>query len=232
MSGRSADPIQAGVHAVAIRILLADDHTLVRNGLRAMVDRHPDLEVVGEASDGRSALRAARELEPDVVIVDISMPGLNGIEATRQITADLPAAKVVVLSMHADRRFVREALAAGASAYLLKASAFEDVVKAIEAVTADRFFASPEIADVVVEDYVRHLNRPGPAPRSPLTPREREVLQLLAEGNSTRQIASTLHVSVNTIDTHRRRIMEKLDLHSVAELTKYAIREGLTSVDS
>jgi DNA-binding NarL/FixJ family response regulator len=229
-----------------MKVLLADDHRIVREGLRSLLETQPDLQVVAEASDGRQAVEMARQLSPDVVVMDVAMPQLNGIEATRQISAEEPAMKVVALSMHSDRRFVSEALKAGASGYVLKDGAFDELISAIRAVVADRVYLSPRVAGVVVEDYVRRLptrghdgaQQPGDddstsARRSvfdALTPREREVLQLMAEGYATKEVAHRLHVSVKTVETHRRQIMEKLDLHSVAELTKYAIREGLTAL--
>jgi DNA-binding NarL/FixJ family response regulator len=230
-----------------MKVLLADDHRIVREGLRSLLETQPDLQVVAEASDGRQAVEMARQLSPDVVVMDVAMPQLNGIEATRQISAEEPAMKVVALSMHSDRRFVSEALKAGASGYVLKDGAFDELISAIRAVVADRVYLSPRVAGMVVEDYVRRLpsrgnggtqQQPGQddsdnTRRSvfdALTPREREVLQLMAEGFATKEVAHRLHVSVKTVETHRRQIMEKLDLHSVAELTKYAIREGLTAL--
>jgi len=213
------------------RILLADDHEILREGLRTLLQKRPDLEIVGEARDGRTALEMTRDLKPDIVVMDIGMPDLNGIEATRQIRAEVPGVKVITLSMHSERRFVTGMLGAGASAYVLKSSALEELLDAVRAVRENRFYTSPEITDIVVQDYVDQMSRPGLEARSPLTPREREVLQLIAEGLSSREISSRLHVSTNTVDTHRRRIMEKLDLHTVAELTKYALREGLTSLN-
>jgi DNA-binding NarL/FixJ family response regulator len=212
-------------------VILADDHKMLRNGLRFLFEQQEEFEVVGEAGDGRSAVRMVLDLEPDVLVMDIAMPDLNGIEATRQIKAAAPQVKVIALSMHADRRFVEGMLGAGASGYVLKSSASEELVSAIREVTSGRVYTSPKITHVVMESYVRKLTQPEPGEPSPITPREREVLQLLAEGKSTKEIASHLYLSVNTVDTHRRHIMEKLDLHSVAELTKYAIREGLTSLD-
>ena len=212
-------------------VILADDHKMLRNGLRFLFEQQEEFEVVGEAGDGRSAVRMVLDLEPDVLVMDIAMPDLNGIEATRQIKAVAPQVKVIALSMHADRRFVEGMLGAGASGYVLKSSASEELVSAIREVTSGRVYTSPKITHVVMEGYVRKLTQPEPGEPSPITPREREVLQLLAEGKATKEIASHLHLSVNTVDTHRRHIMEKLDLHSVAELTKYAIREGLTSLD-
>lgn len=214
------------------KILLADDHRIVREGLRSLLEAEDDMQVVGEADNGRRAIEMAEELGPDVIVMDIGMPELNGIEATRRIVHDTPHTKVVALSMHSDRRFMSEILKAGASGYLLKDGAFEELAGAIRTVMSSKMYLSPRIADVVVEDYVRHLPRAEPSVFAALTPREREVLQLLAEGKATKQAAAALHVSVKTVETHRRQIMTKLDIHSVAELTKYAIREGLTTVEA
>jgi DNA-binding NarL/FixJ family response regulator len=215
-----------------MKILLADDHRIVREGLKSLIDSQPDMHVVAEADNGRQAIEMASENAPDVAVMDIGMPELNGIEATRRIVGDSPETKVIALSMHADRRFMSEMLKAGASGYLLKDGAFDELADAIRTVMNNKVYLSPRIADVVVEDYVRHLPKAGPSAFAALTSREREVLQLLAEGKATKQAAAALHVSVKTVETHRRQIMEKLDLHSVAELTKYAIREGLTSVET
>lgn len=213
-----------------VRIVIADDHRIVREGLRHLLEKRTDFKVVGEAPDGESAVRLARELSPDIVIVDISMPGLNGIEATRRILAERPEIRVLALSMHSDRRFVIETLKAGASGYILKDSAFDELARAIEVVMARGAFLSPAITEMVVRDYVAQSGRDDDAAFSVLTPREREVLQLMAEGEPTRAIAVHLAVSVKTVETYRQQIMEKLDLHSVAELTKYAVREGLTEL--
>lgn len=221
---------------MSIRILLADDHRIMREGLRALLAEQPGMEVIGEAADGRTAAQLVQQLSPDVVIMDISMPDLNGIEATRQITAKLTDVKIIALSVHSNNRFVAEMLKAGAAGYLLKDCALEELAGAIRTVVTNRIYLGPGIADVVVEDYMRHLSATESptesAPFSVLSARQREVLQLLAEGKTTKQIASSLYVSVKTIETHRRQIMRKLDIHSIAELTKYAIREGLTSLES
>ncbi|MDZ7832568.1 MAG: response regulator transcription factor [Desulfobacterales bacterium] len=214
-----------------IKILLADDHKITRDGLRALLEQQSNMNVVGEAENGREAVRLAMDLAPDVVVMDISMPELNGIEATRQIRGDLPETKVVALSMYADRRYVVGMLKAGVSGYLLKNCAFDELVSAIEAVTHNESFLSPRIADTVMKDYTHILEQDETAGVSALSAREREVLQLIAEGLSTRQIAERIHVSVKTVETHRQRIMKKLNAKSVAELTKIALREGLTALD-
>jgi two-component system, NarL family, response regulator NreC len=210
------------------RILLADDHEMLRAGLRSLLEDEAGFEVIAEAEDGRTAVRLAAELSPDVVIMDIHMPDLNGVEATRQIkngNGDGP--KVIALSAHSDERFAREMLRAGASSYVLKHAAFEELAAALKAVIANQTYLSPSVAQVVMKDYVKN----GSA-FSTLTAREREVLRLLAEGKATKEAAMHLKVSVKTVETHRRNIMEKLGTHSVAELTKYAIREGLTSAEA
>jgi DNA-binding NarL/FixJ family response regulator len=215
-----------------VKILLADDHKIVRDGLRSLIEKQGNMQVVGEAYDGRTTVQLVRELRPNLVIIDIGMPDLNGIDATRQITSDGPSIKVIALSMHSDRRFVLRMLEAGASGYLLKDSAFEELAMAINTVMEGKIYLSPAIAGIVVEDFVRQRPQSsGPVITTELTPREREVLQLLAEGKTTKQIAAQLNVSVKTVETHRRQVMEKLDIHSVAELTKYAVREGLTGLD-
>lgn len=215
---------------MSTRILLADDHGVFRDGLAKLLEAEPGFEVVGLARDGQEALDLASERAADVVVMDISMPGLNGIEATRRLTAGERPPRVVILSMHSDRRFVLGALKAGASAYLLKDGGFEELAAVIREVRRGGVRLSPEITDVVLADYLR-LTEAADDPGDPLTPREREVLQLLAEGTSTKEIAGRLSLSVKTIETHRKQIMDKLDLHSIAELTKYAIRAGLTTLD-
>jgi len=217
---------------MSIRILLADDHKITRQGLRSLLDEQPDMEVVAEAEEGRTAVRLARELVPNVVIMDVSMPDLNGMEATRQIVAEFPNIKIIALSMHSDSLFVTEMLRCGASGYLLKDCAFEELERAIRAVIADKTYLSPSISGVVVDDYLHRLSKTDFSDSQVLSDREREVLQLMAEGNSTKQIALKLHISNKTVETHRRQIMNKLDIHTVAELTKYAIRKGLTSLET
>lgn len=215
---------------MGIRILIADDHKIVREGLRNLIEKRPEMEVIGEAEDGRTAVKLTKELLPDIIIMDVAMPEMNGIEATRQIIAGAPHVKIIALSMHSDRRFIVEILKEGASGYLLKDCAFEELVNAINAVLTNRIYLSPRIADIVIKEYVNLFPRAEISVYSALTHREREVLQLLAEGKSTKDIASRLNVSVKTVETHRQQIMDRLGIHSVAELTKYAIREGMTSL--
>jgi DNA-binding NarL/FixJ family response regulator len=216
---------------VSINILLVEDHQIVREGLRSLLEKQTGFRVVAEAEDGRAAVQVAREMALDIVIMDVSMPDLNGIEATRQILAHNPDTKVIALSMHADKRFVVQMLRAGASGYVLKNSAFGELELAIRTVLANRTYLSPKMADLIVKEYVHHLANAEPSVFSILTPRELEVLQLLSEGKTTKEIAFSLQVSVKTIETYRQQIMAKLGVHSIAELTKYAIREGLTAVD-
>ena len=213
-----------------IRVLLADDHKIVRDGLRALIERHDGMQVVAEAETGREALILARKHNPNVVIMDISMPDLNGIDATRQILEEVKGVKVIALSMHSNRQFVDGMLRAGVSGYLLKDCAADELIQCIHIVLSGRICLSPGITGLLVNEYLQPT-RCDSLPASPqLSDREREVLQLIAEGRSTRQIADALHISVKTVETHRKNIMEKADLHTVAELTKYAIRQGLTSV--
>ena len=214
-----------------VRILLADDHQIMREGLKALLGRHSSIEVIAEAENGIEALSIARKERPDVIVMDIAMPDINGIEVTRQLKSELPDIKIIALSMHSDRRFVSEILKAGASAYVLKHAAFEDLEKAIKAVMIGRTFLSADILESVVNDYVSQLSSSEYDAYRQLSDRERQVLQLLAEGNSTKEIAFKLHVSVKTIESHRQNIMNKLGIRTLAGLTKFAVREGLTSLD-
>jgi len=211
-----------------IRILLADDHTVMRNGLRLLLERQPNLTVVGEASDGRETVRAAESVSPDVVVMDIAMPNLNGIEAARQITATRPETAIVILSMHSDESYVIRALKAGARAYLLKDSAEGDLIAAIHAISEGKSFFSPAISRILVEDYMRQLEQQHAEDTYELlTAREREILQLLAEGKTNKEVASMLNLSVYTVETHRTHILQKLNLHNVPELILYAVRKGI-----
>ncbi len=215
-----------------IKIILADDHKILREGICSLVKGFPDMEVIGEAADGRAALKLVEDLSPDIVIMDISMPDLNGIDATRRITAEHPKVKVIALSMHYDKQFVSEIFKAGASGYLLKDCAFDELEHAIRVVIENKTYINPQIASLVVESLVNQSSivNTGTQSFSLLTEREREVLQMIAEGNSTKQIASQLSVSTKTIESHRRQVMGKLNIRNIAELTKFAIREGITSV--
>jgi DNA-binding NarL/FixJ family response regulator len=216
---------------VTIRVLLADDHSVLREGLRSILESRTNVEVVGEAENGRVAVELARTLSPDVVVMDIGMRDLNGIEATRQIRDENADVGVIALSTHSDRRYVLAMLQAGAAGYVLKASAFDDLQRALDAVSAGKRYLSPEITGVVIDAGIGPATGSDAPGHGPLGAREREVLQLLAEGHTSGEIAHRLHISTHTVDTHRRNIMQKLDLHSVAELTKYAVREGLTSLE-
>jgi DNA-binding NarL/FixJ family response regulator len=214
-----------------IKILLADDHKITRDGLKALLENQKNMTVVGEAENGRLAVRLAGELKPDVVVMDINMPELNGIEATRQIVAELPGTKIIALSMYSDKRYVVGMLKAGVSGYLLKNCAFDELVAAISAVMNNQNYMSQKIAGTVMKEYANILETSDSSPASQLSAREREVLQLIAEGMKTKDIAERIHVSVKTVETHRQQIMRKLNVTSVAELTKIALREGLTSLD-
>ena len=216
---------------MSIRILLADDHKIMRQGLRSLLESEADMEVIAEAEDGLALLGLVQEMLPDIVIMDVAMPNLNGIEATRQIIGRAPGIKVLALSMYSDRRFITSMLSAGASGYLPKDCAFEELVQAIRAIAADQTYLSPRIADIVVKEYVHQLKKTNSSVFSVLTARQREVLQLLAEGKTIKEIARDLCLSVKTIETHRQQIKNKLSIHSIAELTKYAISEGLTSLE-
>lgn len=214
-----------------IRIVLADDHKIVREGLKALLEKDQDIEIVAVAEDGRAAVQDTQNLQPDVVVMDIGMPGLNGIEATRCITVENPHIRVLILSMHSARRYVLEALSAGAKGYILKDCASEELARAIHIVQANETYLSPKVADILVKDYMNLLPEHDQAPILLLSKREREVLQLIAEGQNTKEIAFLLNVSIKTVETHRQQIMKKLNLQSVACLTRYAIREGLTTLD-
>jgi two-component system response regulator NreC len=220
---------------LAIRILIADDHKIVCDGLKALLEAQPDMEIVAQAENGREAVKLAQKQKPDMVIMDVAMPDLNGLEAVRQILSNHPHTKVIALSMHADRRYVTGMLTAGASGYILKHCAFEELVRAIRVVLSNQVYLSPTIAGVVVKELAQSTSprrtQSASASFQSLTSREREVLQLIAEGHTAREIAQRLHLSVKTIETHRRQMMGKLDIRSIADLTKFAIREGLTSLE-
>jgi DNA-binding NarL/FixJ family response regulator len=216
---------------MTVKIFLVDDHKVLLDGLRALLEQHADLKVIGEAGDGRTAVRKVLKLKPDLVIMDIRLPELNGIEATRQILTQDPSIKILALSMHTNKRFVSEMLKSGVLGYLQKGCDIDELIKAIRQVLEGNIYLSPSITGEVVKDYVSFLSSDETSVFSILTDREREVLQCLSEGRAVKEIALQLHVSVTTIETHRRRIMKKLNIHTVAELTKYAVREGLTSLD-
>jgi DNA-binding NarL/FixJ family response regulator len=216
---------------MSIRILLADDHKLMREGLSSLLKKQAGIDVVAEAENGRTAVQLTQKFLPDVVVMDISMPDLNGIDATRQIIKQNPRTKVIGLSMHSDKQFVVEMLRAGAVGYMLKDSAFEELTSVIKTVVKNQTYIAPKITGLVLSDYMSPLEAKEPLVTPRLTEREREVLQLLAEGKGTKEIAADLYLSAKTVETHRQHIMDKLDMYTVAELTKYAIREGLTTLD-
>lgn len=216
-----------------IRIVLCDDHQIIREGLRALLEKQPDMSVVGEAINGLGAIKLVTEKKPDIVVLDIAMPDMNGIAAARRIFADHPKVKVLALSMHSDHHFVTEMLEAGASGYMLKDSAFGELTNAIRMIISGGLFISPHIAGNVLDEFARR-SKPGRAPVrhvSELSQREKEILQLISEGHSTKEVASKLGVSVKTVETHRQHIMQKVGAHNVAALTKYAVREGITSLE-
>jgi DNA-binding NarL/FixJ family response regulator len=213
-----------------LRILIADDHEVARRGVRSLLESHAGWEVCGEAADGREAVNAAARLKPDLVLLDIGMPGLNGLDATRQILAADPDIRVLILTMHDSEQVVREVLAAGARGFLLKSDAGRDLVVAVEALQNRRTFFTTKVAQLVLEGYLRPAPENDRPARSVLTPREREVIQLLAEGKTTKEVATTLNLSVKTAETHRTNLMRKLDLHSVVDVTLYAVRNGIVHV--
>ncbi|HEV8291328.1 MAG TPA: response regulator transcription factor [Tepidisphaeraceae bacterium] len=216
-----------------MRILIADDHQMFRQGLRLLLDSQPDVEVVAETGDGRSAVQLAAEHSPDVIVMDVSMPDLNGIDATRQILTNAPAGKapkVIALSAHSDHHFAEQMLAAGACGYVLKHAAFPEMIEALSAVLAGKVYVSPTLPNIAKDLAANAVNDASATGK--LSPREREILQLLAEGKAMKEIAAVLGVSIKTVETHRRTMMSKLSLYSVAELTKYAIREGVTSLET
>ena len=214
-----------------VKVLIADDHKLLIDGLRPLIEKNNKNQVIGIASNGLEAVEKALELKPDIILMDISMPKLNGIDATRKILRDFPHTKIIILSMHADKRYIKESIQIGASGYILKESAAQEVLKAIEVVQTGNLYFGRLVKEQVLQEYVEWVREGDTSTFSPLSVREREVLQLLAEGSSTKDIATTLNVSVKTIESHRKQIMDKLNLHSIAELTKYAIREGITQLE-
>jgi two-component system response regulator NreC len=217
---------------MSIRVLLADDHKIVRDGLRTLIEKESGMEVVAEAENGRKTIKLAEKLTPNVIIMDVTMPDMNGIEATKKVISGIPGTKVIALSMHSDRRYVLGMLEAGASGYLLKDCAFGELATAIRQVASGNTYLSPRIANMVVQGYLNKEARNSPTVRTLLTSRECEILQLLAEGMAAKEIAGHLFLSIKTVETHRRNIMQKLNMHSIAELTKYAIREGLVTLDT
>ena len=216
---------------MSITVVIVDDHKIMREGLRSLLEKQPDIEVVAEAESAHKALKLVEEFMPNLVIMDVVMPSLNGIETTRRILTKIPNVKVIALSMYPDKRFVMEMLRAGASGYLLKDCAFEELDGAIRAVTQGRTYITPRIVDIIVKDYFSQVEKPSSSALSSLTSRQYEVLQLLAEGRTTREIAQQMSLSVKTIESHRQQIISKLNIRSIAGLTKYAIREGLISTD-
>lgn len=214
---------------MSVKIIIADDHKIMRDGLRNMLEKESGLEVVAEAKNGREAIQLTEQLRPDIVIMDISMDDLNGMDATRTIVGKGWGTKVIALSMHADKRFVAGMFEAGAMAYLLKDCAYNELIQAIRQTVSGRTYLCSMISGVVIRDYIQRMRK---SEASLLSPREKEILQLLAEGSTTKRIADQLKVSVKTVETHRQHVMEKLNIFSIAELTKYAIKEGITSLDT
>ncbi len=216
---------------MSISIILADDHKIIRDGLKSLLDKQPNMSVAGEAENGRRAVQLAIECQPDVIVMDITMPDMNGMEAAQQLSRELPNSKIIALSMHSDKRFVAGMLKAGAAGYLLKNSAFDELIDAIHTVLSGETYLSSQIATVVINDYVSHVPAEHVSKAHVLSSREREVLQLLVEGKATKQIAYELFVSIKTVESHRKNIMEKLNIDNLPDLTKFAIREGLTSLE-
>ena len=214
-----------------IKVVVADDHTILRQGIKALLDNQEEIEVVGEAKDGREAIKAIEELSPDVILMDIAMPGLNGLEATRRIKKKFPKTKVVVLTMHTNEEYIFQILNAGADGYLVKETAFQDLISAISSVHRGEAFMSPSISKKVMTDYIQRAQGEERVGFDTLTTREREILQLVAEGNSNKKIAEVLFISPKTVETHRAHIMDKLNIHDRAGLIKYAIRKGMINLD-
>ena len=214
-----------------INILLADDHKLLIDGLRSLLDKQAEIQIVGVAKDGLETVTLAQECKPDIILLDISMPRLNGLDAAAKILRETPGIKIIFLSMHADRRYIQEAIRIGARGYILKESAANEVIEAIHTVQKGELYLSHAVRELVLHEYIEWIKEGDNNSYSPLSVREREVLQLLAEGKTTKDIADMLNVSVKTVESHRKQIMDKLNLHSIAELTKYAIRAGLTQLD-
>jgi DNA-binding NarL/FixJ family response regulator len=213
-----------------MKILIADDHSIVREGLKSLIDKQRAMEVVGEAEDGQTAIQLTKELMPDIVIMDVSMPNLNGIEATREILSHKPDTKIIILSMYTDKHIVKESLEAGASGYILKSNLLDELLKAMKSIKANERYLSPQITGIVIEDYIQTETNTL-RKKIILTSRERHILQLIAEGKTIKEIARTLHISPKTADANRRQMMNKLNIFNIAELTKYAIREKITSLD-
>lgn len=214
-----------------MKVLIAEDHGVIRQGLRALIEAEPEMEVVGEAQDGLEVVELAEQLSPDVILMDISMPNLNGVEATRFIHQSHPDIRIVALSVHFDKHFVMKMLRAGAFGYVLKSYLFDEVLRALGTISAGQRYLSPKITEIVLDDYIPFISKAEKSRKEHLTARERQVVQLLAEGKTTKQVALQLHVSPKTVDSNRRHVMTKLGITSVAGLTKYAIREGLTSAE-
>ena len=213
-----------------LTVLIADDHAIFREGLRGLLEREPGMTVVGEATNGIEAVQRARELRPDVIIMDISMPVMNGIEATRKIVAEQGDTKVLALSMESDRRFIVEVLESGATGYILKDAFFDELATAIRTVVTGEKYLGPRITELIIKDYLQRIPDGLPLTHNSLTHRERAMLQLIADGRNTKEIAGEFDISIKTVEVHRQNIMKKLNLYSIAELTKYAVREGLTSL--